>query len=76
MEEKRHIAIIGQATRDYKAELKRLLLKQDNDCQKKLQGYIPKSIRDSKINTKIQRNEPCPCGSGKKFKNCCITKNH
>ncbi len=21
--------------------------------------------------TKIQRNEPCPCGSGKKFKKCC-----
>jgi len=23
------------------------------------------------FNTKIQRNEPCPCGSGKKFKKCC-----
>ena len=21
---------------------------------------------------KIGRNEPCPCGSGKKFKNCCM----
>ncbi|MCB6493156.1 SEC-C domain-containing protein [Coprococcus catus] len=20
------------------------------------------------------RNEPCPCGSGKKFKKCCIEK--
>ncbi len=20
------------------------------------------------------RNDPCPCGSGKKFKNCCISK--
>ena len=20
---------------------------------------------------KVGRNEPCPCGSGKKFKNCC-----
>lgn len=20
------------------------------------------------------RNDPCPCGSGKKFKQCCITK--
>jgi uncharacterized protein len=20
------------------------------------------------------RNDPCPCGSGKKYKNCCITK--
>lgn len=21
---------------------------------------------------KIQRNDPCPCGSGKKYKNCCL----
>ncbi|MFZ4703348.1 MAG: SEC-C metal-binding domain-containing protein [Candidatus Methylumidiphilus sp.] len=23
--------------------------------------------------TKIGRNEPCPCGSGKKYKKCCMT---
>ena len=23
------------------------------------------------FNSKIERNEPCPCGSGKKFKKCC-----
>jgi len=23
------------------------------------------------VGKKIGRNEPCPCGSGKKFKNCC-----
>jgi preprotein translocase subunit SecA len=23
---------------------------------------------------KIGRNDPCPCGSGKKYKNCCGTK--
>jgi uncharacterized protein len=22
------------------------------------------------------RNEPCPCGSGKKYKNCCLRKTH
>lgn len=26
-------------------------------------------IRDYK---KIGRNDPCPCGSGKKYKNCCL----
>ncbi|GIR63594.1 MAG: hypothetical protein CM15mP68_2600 [Pseudomonadota bacterium] len=25
-------------------------------------------VRD---NRKVGRNEPCPCGSGKKFKQCC-----
>ena len=23
---------------------------------------------------KIGRNEPCPCGSGKKYKRCCLAK--
>lgn len=23
---------------------------------------------------KVGRNEPCPCGSGKKFKKCCLRK--
>ena len=23
---------------------------------------------------KIGRNDPCPCGSGKKYKNCCLRK--
>ena len=23
---------------------------------------------------KVGRNDPCPCGSGKKFKKCCINK--
>jgi len=22
----------------------------------------------------VGRNDPCPCGSGEKFKNCCIDK--
>lgn len=26
------------------------------------------------MNTKLGRNEPCYCGSGKKFKKCCIDK--
>ena len=23
------------------------------------------------FNSKVERNEPCPCGSGKKYKKCC-----
>ena len=30
-------------------------------------------IRNSKDNPKIGRNEPCPCGSGKKYKRCCFS---
>ena len=24
--------------------------------------------------TKVGRNDPCPCGSGKKYKRCCLAK--
>jgi len=31
-----------------------------------------KTLREASVNTKkIGRNEPCPCGSGKKYKKCC-----
>jgi preprotein translocase subunit SecA len=29
-------------------------------------------IRNSKNDPKHSRNELCPCGSGKKYKNCCL----
>lgn len=29
---------------------------------------------DVRKKKKIGRNEPCPCGSGKKFKRCCLGK--
>ncbi len=33
----------------------------------------PEPIRNR--NQRVGRNDPCPCGSGKKFKNCCMKKN-
>jgi hypothetical protein len=39
---------------------------------------IKKEYNHSKIfindNKKVGRNDPCPCGSGKKYKNCCMNK--
>ena len=32
----------------------------------------PEPIRN--LNQRVGRNDPCPCGSGKKFKNCCMRK--
>lgn len=32
------------------------------------------SICDVYMNAKAQRNDPCPCGSGKKYKKCCGLK--
>jgi SWIM/SEC-C metal-binding protein len=46
-----------------------------------LQGDEPEDITDLEIllnwpkpietQNKVGRNEPCPCGSGKKYKKCC-----
>ena len=33
------------------------------------EGRIDKTIRNEE--PKVGRNDPCPCGSGKKYKNCC-----
>ena len=33
------------------------------------QGVVPKQVVRSQ--PKVGRNEPCPCGSGKKYKKCC-----
>jgi len=36
-------------------------------------NLIEKKAQKKTINKKISRNEPCPCGSGKKYKRCCGT---
>lgn len=34
----------------------------------------PTELQMQRIPPKVGRNEPCPCGSGKKFKKCCLGK--
>lgn len=35
-----------------------------------------KSVKKEPLKKKVKvgRNDPCPCGSGKKYKNCCLDK--
>lgn len=33
-------------------------------------GQPPKKVQPVRVEKKVGRNEPCPCGSGKKFKQC------
>jgi hypothetical protein len=67
-----------------------LVLQYNNCKQYILKGHSPlelkpknKSVQGTKAsektktqisNIKIGRNDPCPCGSGKKYKNCCLNK--
>jgi len=38
---------------------------------KKQMNQVVVPVRNSADNPKIQNNEPCPCGSGNKYKKCC-----
>src|SRR5205085_4408879 len=35
------------------------------------QGHAPEVATVRRSAPKVGRNDPCPCGSGKKFKKCC-----
>jgi len=49
----------------------------DNILTPERRKEIKKEYNKSRIvinDKKIGRNEPCPCGSGKKYKKCCLNK--
>jgi len=49
----------------------------DDILTKEKQKEIKRAYGDSvtvRIEEKIGRNDPCPCGSGKKYKKCCLNK--
>lgn len=51
--------------------------KQQEKAMKELDKELIKARRERNMpvkNVKIGRNDPCPCGSGKKYKNCCLNK--
>lgn len=41
--------------------------------RKRRTGAVDGEIRNEK---KVGRNEACPCGSGKKYKKCCLKNNN
>ncbi|MCR5109062.1 MAG: SEC-C domain-containing protein [Lachnospiraceae bacterium] len=43
----------------------------DKETQERLYKEQKKSMTYRREGKKIGRNDPCPCGSGKKYKNCC-----
>ena len=51
------------------------LARQQEIAQKQLEMQMQLNHQDSEeplvLDKKVARNDPCPCGSGKKYKNCC-----
>lgn len=49
--------------------------KEDAKRMKEFENFLKKEMRNSKEkNVKIGRNDKCPCGSGKKYKVCCMNR--
>lgn len=43
---------------------------------KELEAKFNKITQNDRTDEKIGRNDPCPCGSGKKYKKCCLKKDN
>ena len=59
---------------DAKAEWLYTLPQWDGILSEERRREITKEFRSAKIfvnETAVGRNDPCPCGSGKKYKKCC-----
>ena len=61
--------LLKKLKQDYINVLMNLKFVQTTDTNPDKNLNEEKSIKE--INKKIKRNEPCPCGSGKKYKKCC-----
>ncbi|MCG3137529.1 MAG: hypothetical protein HJJLKODD_01375 [Phycisphaerae bacterium] len=50
-------------------------LERDREIKAGLPGEdeepLPEPVAPIQSDKKTQRNDPCPCGSGKKYKKCC-----
>ena len=45
-----------------------------HESQGSKEGSTPAKLEPHQVDAKVKRNDPCPCGSGKKYKKCCLLK--
>ncbi len=67
---------LGRENESTQRETQRVLLEEER-LKRELREAKEVSLRrqvESSQSKRIGRNDPCPCGSGKKFKRCCIKK--
>ena len=59
----------------------RLWILKGHTPQEIISGHLDPAVRKTAVSAscqkkkKVGRNDPCPCGSGKKYKNCCLREN-
>lgn len=77
-------AVVVVKTMERRNELKKIFDENGWSCRIKIRPDQEEDIRDLEslqrvgvtvVNeTATKRNDPCPCGSGKKYKKCCFAK--
>ena len=55
----------------YEIQKQIVLVLNNMNIQNQSEDNQTKPIESLPINKKVGRNDPCPCGSGKKYKHCC-----
>jgi hypothetical protein len=55
-------------------DLEDIELEDDEDEMEGDANFLPPPETYVRATPKIGRNDPCPCGSGKKYKKCCLEK--
>jgi uncharacterized protein YecA (UPF0149 family) len=72
---------LKEISNEFTDEMKKILEERHQELKEKLKPFMLKKMERfskkdlfKKQKRKIGRNEPCPCGSGKKYKKCCLDK--
>lgn len=58
----------------YDEEQMKELIKKDPEAAKRLKKMVLNATAMQLKSMKIKRNDKCPCGSGLKFKKCCLRR--
>lgn len=71
-EDGKYITVDMQEKADLTAAIIRLCLEKDSSYQIEYEDVGVEPVTSPlRRETRIGRNDPCPCGSGKKYKRCC-----
>jgi uncharacterized protein YecA (UPF0149 family) len=64
-----------QEYRDRAGEIHREFTSAEGQLRREMRQSIGSARGETLVRQiKVGRNDPCPCGSGLKFKKCCITR--
>lgn len=57
---------------EYFFEQPKLLKRKHPELYKALEGFYKQNRADVHVSERIRKKGPCPCGSGKRYKHCCL----